>query len=120
MLKRDDQGDYWWELRACDYYPEFEKPKVVWQRVNKYPAFTYENTKMLTLDSTVFMTDKNLKVLNLILLSKLSENYYIKKLCASIRGEKAIYCQINTYLNFLLSYLKILKSMKPSLIIFFF
>lgn len=28
--KRDDQGDYWWELRKCAYYPEFEKEKVVW------------------------------------------------------------------------------------------
>ncbi|MGB9755169.1 Eco57I restriction-modification methylase domain-containing protein, partial [Roseiflexus castenholzii] len=25
--KRDDQGDYWWELRHCAYYPEFEKEK---------------------------------------------------------------------------------------------
>jgi hypothetical protein len=23
--KRYDKGDYWWELRACDYYDEFEK-----------------------------------------------------------------------------------------------
>ncbi len=28
--KRDDQGEYWWELRACAYYPEFEKEKVVY------------------------------------------------------------------------------------------
>lgn len=27
--KRFDQGDYWWELRACDYYAEFEKPKII-------------------------------------------------------------------------------------------
>jgi len=27
--KRSDQGDYWWELRACAYYDEFEKPKVM-------------------------------------------------------------------------------------------
>lgn len=27
--KRTDQGDFWWELRACDYYEEFEKPKVM-------------------------------------------------------------------------------------------
>jgi adenine-specific DNA-methyltransferase len=26
--KRDDQGDYWWELRHCSYYPEFEKEKI--------------------------------------------------------------------------------------------
>jgi lambda repressor-like predicted transcriptional regulator len=33
--KRDDQGDYWWELRACSYYPEFEKEKVVWAQTDQ-------------------------------------------------------------------------------------
>jgi adenine-specific DNA-methyltransferase len=28
-IKRTDMGDYWWELRACDYYDEFEKSKVM-------------------------------------------------------------------------------------------
>ena len=27
--KRWDKGEYWWELRACDYYAEFEKPKMM-------------------------------------------------------------------------------------------
>ena len=97
LINREDQGDYWWELRACKYYSEFENPKVVWQRVNKYPAFTYENTKMLTLDSTVFMTDKNLKVLNLILLSKLSENYYIKNYVHQLGGKG--YLLSNQYIS---------------------
>ncbi len=26
---RFDKGEYWWELRACDYYDEFEKPKII-------------------------------------------------------------------------------------------
>ncbi|MGB9677833.1 MAG: TaqI-like C-terminal specificity domain-containing protein, partial [Candidatus Ratteibacteria bacterium] len=39
LLNRDDQGDYWWELRDCDYYPEFEKEKIVWQRVTQQPKF---------------------------------------------------------------------------------
>jgi len=26
---RTDQGDFWWELRACDYYNEFEKEKIM-------------------------------------------------------------------------------------------
>jgi adenine-specific DNA-methyltransferase len=39
LFDRDDQGDYWWELRPCDYYPEFEKEKIVWQRVTKSPKF---------------------------------------------------------------------------------
>jgi hypothetical protein len=39
LFDRDDQGDYWWELRHCDYYSEFEKEKIVWQRVTKSPKF---------------------------------------------------------------------------------
>ncbi|MEO0194188.1 MAG: TaqI-like C-terminal specificity domain-containing protein, partial [candidate division WOR-3 bacterium] len=39
LFDRDDQGDYWWELRPCDYYPEFEKEKIVWQRVTQSPKF---------------------------------------------------------------------------------
>ena len=27
--KRWDKGNYWWELRSCDYYEEFEKEKVM-------------------------------------------------------------------------------------------
>ena len=26
--QRTDQGDYWWELRACAYYDKFELPKI--------------------------------------------------------------------------------------------
>jgi len=32
--KRDDQGDFWWELRPCSYYMEFEKEKVVWGNIS--------------------------------------------------------------------------------------
>ncbi|MBM3239416.1 DEAD/DEAH box helicase [Candidatus Poribacteria bacterium] len=30
MEKRWDRGNHWWELRACSYYEDFEKPKIVW------------------------------------------------------------------------------------------
>lgn len=35
--QRSYKGDYWWELRACDYYDEFEKPKII------YPDIAKEN-----------------------------------------------------------------------------
>jgi hypothetical protein len=38
-IKRFDQGDYWWELRACDYYGEFEKPKITWGNLATTPKF---------------------------------------------------------------------------------
>jgi hypothetical protein len=31
--KRCDKGEYWWELRSCDYYDEFEKPKIVYAEI---------------------------------------------------------------------------------------
>jgi adenine-specific DNA-methyltransferase len=30
-IKRSDKGQYWWELRACVYYEEFEKTKIMYQ-----------------------------------------------------------------------------------------
>lgn len=32
---RYDQGQYWWELRPCGYYEEFEKEKIVWAETSK-------------------------------------------------------------------------------------
>ncbi|RZN40365.1 MAG: hypothetical protein EFT35_03020 [Methanophagales archaeon ANME-1-THS] len=40
--KRYDQGDYWWELRACDYYEEFEKPKICWGNLCDEASFTID------------------------------------------------------------------------------
>ncbi|MEI6143410.1 MAG: Eco57I restriction-modification methylase domain-containing protein, partial [Mariniphaga sp.] len=59
---RSDQGDYWWELRACDYYQEFEMEKLVWaetMRVHKtgsrsFPRFGYDNRGQYT-DKTAFI-----------------------------------------------------------------
>jgi len=31
--EREDQGQNWWNLRACAYYSEFKKEKVVWKRI---------------------------------------------------------------------------------------
>jgi hypothetical protein len=39
--QRDDKGDYWWELRHCAYYSEFEKEKVVWGNISYNSQFSY-------------------------------------------------------------------------------
>ena len=40
--RRFDQGDYWWEMRACDYYEEFERPKAAWPNMLVRPGFTFD------------------------------------------------------------------------------
>jgi hypothetical protein len=37
--KRSDMGDYWWELRPCDYYEALEKPKIIYPDIAKGPRF---------------------------------------------------------------------------------
>lgn len=40
---RYDQGEFWWELRACSYYDEFEKPKIIYPNICKRPEYTFDD-----------------------------------------------------------------------------
>jgi hypothetical protein len=37
--KRQDQGEFWWELRPCDYYDVLDSPKLVYPDIAKEPRF---------------------------------------------------------------------------------
>jgi very-short-patch-repair endonuclease len=38
----------WYELRPCDYYAEFEKPKIVYPNICKRPEFAFDETNLYT------------------------------------------------------------------------
>ncbi len=42
LMERDDQGQYWWELRACAYYDRFLEPKIVWQEISQDSQFYWD------------------------------------------------------------------------------
>ncbi|MCP9237719.1 Eco57I restriction-modification methylase domain-containing protein [Lewinella sp. JB7] len=60
--KRYDKGDFWWELRACDYYGEFEKPKIFYQEIMTFQSFTldvnhiYSNNKLFIIPNGTYYT----------------------------------------------------------------
>jgi hypothetical protein len=39
---RQDKGQYWWELRSCDYYEALERPKILWPDIAKFPRFSWD------------------------------------------------------------------------------
>lgn len=39
LEKRQDKGDYWWELRPCDYYAVLDKEKIIYPDICKSPRF---------------------------------------------------------------------------------
>jgi hypothetical protein len=44
LEKRQDQGQFWWELRPCDYYSYFETPKIIFPDICKNPRFFYDDS----------------------------------------------------------------------------
>ncbi|MGD0814550.1 MAG: hypothetical protein ABSA83_13170 [Verrucomicrobiota bacterium] len=44
LKKRDDQGKYFWELRSCAYWQEFERPKILYQEINRTDCFSFDDS----------------------------------------------------------------------------
>ena len=42
--QRQDKGEYWWELRSCDYYDAFDMPKIFWPELAKQPRFSWDTS----------------------------------------------------------------------------
>lgn len=55
LMARQDQGQYWWELRSCDYYAVFDQPKILYQEIQSYSQYAlsdnplYGNNKVFLL-----------------------------------------------------------------------
>ncbi|MEO7046738.1 MAG: TaqI-like C-terminal specificity domain-containing protein [Ferruginibacter sp.] len=82
--KRTDKGDYWWELRACDYYTEFEKPKIIFPDIAMRMQASYDED-ILYCTNTAYILPVQDKYLLGILNSNLTQFIYTK-LSTSIRG----------------------------------
>jgi hypothetical protein len=71
LKKRDDQGKNWWNLRACAYYGEFEKEKIVYSEIVREPQFYFDADGKFYVEATNFLIiGKNLKYLTSLLNSK--------------------------------------------------
>jgi adenine-specific DNA-methyltransferase len=83
--KRCDKGDYWWELRACDYYGEFEKPKIIYPNICKQPEFTFDEANCYTNQKCFIITEFNQTLIG-ILNSQLFF-FLFKSILPKLRGE---------------------------------
>jgi hypothetical protein len=82
--KRTDKGDYWWEIRACDYYEMFSKPKIMYQKFQVKPCFIYDESGLYCNDSMWIISTDN-KGLLAILNSKMGW-WLITKYCTQIQN----------------------------------
>ncbi|MBA7465547.1 hypothetical protein ES707_00717 [subsurface metagenome] len=82
--KRYDKGDYWWELRACEYYGVFEKPKILYPEICQRPEFAID-AKGLYPNNKCFAIPSDDKYLLGILNSKLTA-FLFETLLPKLRG----------------------------------
>lgn len=62
LIRRDDQGRDWWNLRACTYYEEFEKEKIIWGLTADKWAFAYDDKKNFLPSNGYILTSKAIPI----------------------------------------------------------
>ncbi len=84
LVRRQDQGEHWWELRSCTYYDDFEKPKIVYPIIAKEPRFTLDPNNYFVNDKCFIIPRQDFYFLALLNSRLLFE---IAKLSVSVLGD---------------------------------
>jgi hypothetical protein len=75
MIDRYDQGKYFWELRACAYWQEFEQPKIIYPDIYLHQSFAFDTVGFYAANTCYFIPT-NEKWLAGLLNSSLIEWFY--------------------------------------------
>jgi len=103
LMARDDQGDYWWEMRPCKYLEEFEKPKIMLPDISPTANFALDASESFC-GNTAYI----IPIADQLLLSVLNSTvstYFYSKLSSTVRGG---------YLRFIYQYLSQIPIPKPN------
>jgi hypothetical protein len=84
LIKREDQGTYFWELRACKYWDEFEQPKIFYPDIYSHQSFAWDDEGFYSANTTYFIPTSE-KWLTALLNSSLIEFFYAQ-LSNRLRG----------------------------------
>lgn len=82
--KRCDQGQYWWELRACDYYDAFAKPKIIVPAIVSRASYAPSNELVYSNDKTSIVSTDDLFLLGV--LNSKAADYFIKSIASTKQG----------------------------------
>jgi hypothetical protein len=81
---RYDKGEYWWELRTCDYYDVFKKPKIIIPAIVKTANYAYYEKEIYSNDKTSVIALQD-EYLLAVLNSKLLD-FYLHSIASTKQG----------------------------------
>jgi hypothetical protein len=75
LIKRCDRGKYFWELRSCKYWNEFEKCKIIYPDIYEHQSFFVDTNNYYCGNTCYFISTQNIQ-LSALLNSTLVEWFY--------------------------------------------
>ena len=66
LRKRYDQGRYWWELRPCAFYDDFEKPKIWYQAIQFHSVYGFDRAGLFGNNKTYFVATDDLYLVSVL------------------------------------------------------
>jgi hypothetical protein len=82
--KRSDQGEFWWELRACAYYDKFEVPKIFYPDLSQGSKFSFDRNDRYAGNTVYFIAD--IQPWTAALLNSSLVWFYLSGICDAMRG----------------------------------
>ena len=66
LRKRQDQGEFFWELRPCDYYASLDAPKIIFPDICKAPRFFVDRSGIYLANTAYCLGSDSLYLLGLL------------------------------------------------------
>jgi len=84
LRRRQDQGRFWWELRPCAYWSEFNEPKIMWAKYGIWPAFTHDTEGYLCGNTAFILPTQEIALVGI--LNSSTTNWFAKTTFNVVRG----------------------------------
>ena len=84
LIKRYDQGKYFWELRSCAYWEEFQQPKIVYPDIAQGTEFSFDDDGHFLGNTSYLLPTQEIWVLGL--LNSKAVFWFYTKTSTQIRG----------------------------------
>jgi hypothetical protein len=55
LIKRSDQGKYFWELRSCAYWQAFDEPKIIYPDIYEHQSFAWDEAGFYAANTGYFI-----------------------------------------------------------------
>lgn len=85
LIERFDQGHYFWELRSCTYWDDFEEPKIVSTKISFQPTFAVDRNGYYLANTSYFFSSSEPEIVCAILNSSVG-NYLSKQIFVQKQG----------------------------------